>query len=133
MSNIPPIIRFAGVGVLGFVVDAATLLAMLQFLPEGVARFVAFCVAVTFTYMANRWFTFDAKGQPGFIRSYVKFIIANSGGGLVNLVVSTTALKLDGPLISHPVIAVGLGSIAGMLINYTLSRRFVFARQPKAD
>ncbi len=133
MTKIPPIVRFAGVGVLGFFVDAATLIAMLQFFPEGIARFIAFCVAVTFTYMANRWFTFDAKGQPGFFRSYVKFIIANSGGGIVNLIVSTTALKLDLPVVSHPVIAVGIGSIAGMLINYTLSRRFVFARQPKPD
>lgn len=135
LEKTPPIIRFGLVGALGFLVDATTLTLLLNAFPTGVARFMAFAVAVTFTYALNRRFTFNARGQPGVLTSYVKFIAANSGGGLLNLAVSTTLLKLSLPIVSHPFLAVAAGSVSGLLVNYLLSSRFVFARteQPMPD
>lgn len=132
LAKTPPIIKFGLVGALGFLVDATTLTLLLNEFPKGVARFMAFAVAVTFTYALNRWFTFNARGQPGVLASYFKFIAANSGGGLLNLAVSTTLLKLSLPIVSHPFVAVAAGSASGMLVNYLLSSRFVFARNKEA-
>lgn len=132
LNRIPPIFRFGLVGVLGFLVDATTLTILLNEFPKGVSRAMAFAVAVTFTYALNRWFTFNARGQPGVLASYVKFIAANSSGGLLNLIVSTTLLKLSLPIVSHPFAAVAAGSLSGMIVNYLLSSRFVFARTKEA-
>jgi putative flippase GtrA len=121
-------LRFAGVGVVGFFVDAGVLtLAMsLLGLNRYSARCLSFLVAVTATWAMNRTFTFKQGASSSLLREWLRFCAANAVGGLVNL--GTYAWLSSSFAIARefPVAAVAAGSLSGLLVNFTLSRLFVF-------
>jgi putative flippase GtrA len=121
-------VRFAAVGVAGLVVDTAVLYGVLA-LGAGLysGRLVSYFAAATATWALNRRFTFGAHhNDAGKLAQWAKFLAANALGGLVNYGVYA-ALVATSPLVATmPVIAVGAGSLAGLAVNFTLSRRFVF-------
>lgn len=118
-------VRFALVGAAGFVVDASVLYGALALGFGPIAgRLLSYLAAATATWLMNRRFTFASEQPPSF-REWASFIAANAVGGLVNLAlyaVLVTQAELE------PVIGVAAGSIAGLAINYTLSRFVVFRR-----
>lgn len=120
--------RFAFVGVIGFVVDAAMLYACLKVLGFGMytGRLVSYLCAATTTWYLNRRMTFAHcdRAAPG--RQWLRFLASNGVGGLINygsysVIVATLPA---GMLI--PLLGVAAGSIAGLLFNFTASRFFVF-------
>ena len=124
-------LRFAIVGALGFCIDALVLLAgRVAGLDLYSGRLVSYLCAATFTWYANRWFTFRST-DPRWVAEWWRFLCANSLGGVLNygtyalLVASATAFQ------THPVLAVGVGSMVGLLCNFLLSRRVVFLPQPR--
>ncbi len=127
MNSLKQLFRFGQVGVAGFLVDWA---AISLFLWIGVnffgARALSYLCAATATWFLNRMWTFEKSGQP-MLGQWAKFLLANSVGGLVNYGIGVL-LVLTLPQLIHPypVIAVAAGSIGGMLINFILSKRFVF-------
>jgi len=126
LDFLPPIVRFGMVGAFAYVVDAGSLLVLNEFLHVVPARLIAFAVAVTTTFFLNKGLTFDGLIDQYLIRSYVKYVSANSVGGVINLIVSTTLLLQDIPYLSHSLVAVAMGSLSGLVANYTLSKRFIF-------
>lgn len=119
-------LRFGVVGAIGFVVDSAVLYAGL-WLGLGLlgGRIASYFVAATATWYLHRRVTFRATVPPSFAE-WGRFLVSNALGGLVN-VGGYWALVLAFPFCArHPVVAVALGAIAGIAINYTLSRRVVF-------
>lgn len=123
-----PFLRFALVGAAGFVVDAATLYTVAALGTGWLGgRVLSYLAAATFTWGANRRFTF-AVARPPSLGEWARFLVANAGGGLVNLG-TYSGLLLGVPVVTHaPVLGVAAGSLAGLVINYMLSRRFVFSR-----
>ena len=67
IARLPPFLRFALVGALGFGVDLAVLWVALEPLQLGVyaARLVSFAVTVTFTWAMNRYLTFGNRRAHG--------------------------------------------------------------------
>ncbi|BEU99772.1 GtrA family protein [Novosphingobium olei] len=119
-------LRFALVGAAGFLVDAGVL-ALAVSMGAGLfaGRALSYLVAATFTWACNRRFTFAATQAPS-VGEWARFLVANAGGGIVNLGVYS-ALVVAVPLVAHaPVLGVAAGSIAGLTVNFLLSRRFVF-------
>jgi putative flippase GtrA len=120
-------LRFAAVGAAGFVVNEAALYAAIHWLHLGkdAAWFFAFVPAVTFTWWGNRTLTFREHASHAWLREWARFAATNSLGALVNLAVYETLIhftKLD----AMPALAAGV--LAGMVFNFTLSKRLVFRR-----
>jgi len=121
-------VRFAAVGVVGFFVDAGVLTLSIPLLGLNIysARVLSFVTAVTATWAMNRAFTFKERASPSMVKEWARFCAANSVGGLVNL--GTYVLLVNTVTVAHdlPAVGVAAGSLAGLLVNFTLSRVFVF-------
>lgn len=126
-------LRFGVVGTVGFVADTAVLYAGLA-LGLGLygGRAVSYLAAATTTWALNRAWTFRGRGEGPMARQWALFVVLNLAGfafnyGTYAALVATVALVAQ-----HPVIGVAAGSLAGMLVNFLLSRRFVFGGTPRA-
>lgn len=118
-------LRFAWVGVLGFMVNGGVVAWLSAATGPLWAQAVGFPLAATVTWWLNRNFTF-APSQRSILREWAFYVSANGIGWLVNngsyvLLVVQSAL-----FHRYPVLAVAVGSVAGMMFNFALSRRFVF-------
>ncbi|HET6473411.1 MAG TPA: GtrA family protein [Pseudomonadales bacterium] len=124
------VIRFGAIGTVAFFVDTATLYAVLATgLGFYAGRGVSYMVAVTFTWYGNRRITFAesrAYGVAATAREWLTFVAANSVGGVVNYATYAALVANVGLVRGYPVLGVAAGSLAGMTVNYTLSKFVVF-------
>ncbi len=119
-------LKFGVVGVLGFVVDTAVVYATRGALGLYGAGLAAYVVAATANWVMNRLWTFRGLGSAPLHIEWARYMMANLGGFVLNrgtyaLLVSFVPLCAE-----EPVLAVAAGSIAGMGVNFVLSRRMVF-------
>jgi putative flippase GtrA len=127
-AMIEQFLRFGVVGTVGFVVDSAVLLGMMALGagPYG-GRVVSYLVAASTTFALNRAWTFrSARRDAPVAAQWGRFVLLNLAGFAANY--GTYAALVAGmPLVAaNPVLGVAAGSLAGMFINFGLSRRFVF-------
>lgn len=120
-------LKFAVVGASGFFVDALALVFAREVMGWGlyVGRLFSYLLAASFTWFFNRKFTF-ASQNDFLLGEWFRFLNANALGGLVNYLVYAAAVGLMGEEGYFYIIAVGLGSLAGLIFNFTLSRKLVF-------
>jgi putative flippase GtrA len=123
-------LRFSAVGVAGFAIDALILYFAIHQLGAGLylGRLVSYITAATSTWALNRRYTFQAKQDRKMAREWMKFLAANAVGGLINYAVYVMLVNGSELVAAWPVIGVAAGSIAGLIANFSLSRRFVFSR-----
>ena len=128
-TTLKQFVSFGVIGVVGFGVDAGILYLLLQLTPAGfyVGRLVSFLSAVTVTWILNRTFTFRAdSGLMRLHHEWLRFLGANSVGGLVNLGVYSLLVARVSVFSAHPVLAVGAGSLSGLLVNFSVTKAYVF-------
>lgn len=120
-------LRFALVGAAGFIVDASTLKAAM-YLGAGhySGRVISYLVAATFTWSLNRRYTFREQQDANLFREWIKFLAANLAGGGINYATYAALVALSPTVEAWPTIGVAAGSIAGLAVNFTLSRLLVF-------
>lgn len=121
---------FATIGAFGYLVDVGVLsLALLCGLGFYFGRVVSFLSAATFTWYGNRKLTFvspaDGTGV-GAAGQLVQFICWNALGGAVNFGVYAVLIREGGVFVRMPFLAVAGGSLAGLAINFLVSKFFVF-------
>ena len=127
LRNFKELLQFGLVGTIGFLADSGALLLFLHFgLNPYSGRLGSFFIAVSCTWLLNRNFTFKAKKSPNFWTEWVKYIIANSMGAVLNYGVYAILLFKVGLVAQWPVLGVAAGSIVGLLANYINSSVFVF-------
>jgi putative flippase GtrA len=124
-------LRFALVGALGFGVDVAILYPV-AWLGAGwlLGRLCSWLGAASFTWIANRRFTFAMATAPS-VREWAAFLAANSLGGAVNWAAYAGAITAVPWVAAHPFVGVAIGSLAGLAVNFALSSRVVFAAGPR--
>lgn len=129
-SHLGTLARFSCVGIAGFLVDTAVLYAAL-YAGSGLyaGRLLSYLCAATFTWHANRRFSFAVAAPPSG-REWLKYLAANAVGGLTNLGVYSFVVASFAVGPARPMVGVAIGSVAGLLINYTLSRFMVFRNDP---
>ena len=117
------ILRFGLVGTVGFMVDTAVVYATRGLLGLYGAGALAFLVACTANWALNRRWTFRdrAAGAPA-RQQLPRYVAANLIGFVLNrgtyaLVVTYSALAA-----AQPVLATAAGAVAGMGLNFLLSR-----------
>jgi putative flippase GtrA len=127
------LLRFAAIGSLGFVWDTATTYATRPLIGLLPAAMLAFVVAASLNWLANRLWTFrDCRCAGGVLRQWALYMAANSLGFLLNrgtfaaLVLAVPACR------AHPVIALAAGAVAGLGANFGLSQRVVFRHAGEA-
>jgi putative flippase GtrA len=122
--------RFAGVGLLGTLVDAAVFSATLLGLGlhHGICRALASWAAMTATWLLNRRFVFDNSGRS-LTGEYLSYVASSIAGALVNLAVYLMVYA-EFPQYGHlPPYIIGAG--AGLFVNFLLYDRVTF--RGKAD
>jgi len=123
------LLRFALVGVVGFVVDASCLQIYLALLPGHFfdGRAASYLAAATTTWACNRYFTFGASTGAA-ARQWGRFVLFNLSGGAVNYGVYAALVATQPFVADHPALAVAAGSLSGLGVNFAVSRKFVFRR-----
>ena len=119
-------LRFGVVGGLGWVVDTATVYALRPFTGVVAAGLLAFPVAASFTWAVNRIWTFRGQGAGPVSQQWLRFLAANSLGFVLNRGTYVLLVSLVSVIAANPVLATAAGAVAGMFLNFHLSRRLVF-------
>ena len=125
--------RFAFAGVAGLAVDVAVLyLALALGLGFYAGRVVSFLCAVLATWQINRRYTFAGAGVDAGVvslwREWWLYLAAMMGGGLVNYAAYSAAIAFGPRAALWPMVAVAIGSLAGMAVNFASAKFFVFKR-----
>lgn len=92
-----------------------------------VARVIAFVCAATVTWFGNRIFTFQNTEQK-VAQQWIKFMCGASFSALPNFLVFKLLSSVLGEAGSGPLSALVAGILVGMVSNYLLSSRWVFAQ-----
>jgi len=118
---------FGVVGVLGFLVDAGTLY-LTRWLGIGliVGRVVSYLTAATSTWVLNRRYTFTSREDYRPLHEWALFMISQLAGAAFNLGVYAWLVTTSKLVSDEPVLGVAAGSLAGMLVNFFVARKFVF-------
>ncbi len=124
----PRIVNFAIVGCVGFLADAAVLYGALYILGVGfyIGRLISYTGAASVTWYLNRRITFAGTGSRNALAEWGRFLAFNTGGGIVNYGVYAAIVHFGKGSALTPAIGVGVGSLTGMTVNYSLSKWFVF-------
>ncbi|WP_028865896.1 GtrA family protein [Psychromonas aquimarina] len=140
------VLRFACVGSIGFLVDAAVMLLLLSFYIAPVpARAFAFWAAASSNWWLNRHITFDAADTAQPMLQWGRFIAVSCIGFIPNwssywlLMHSVDINRLSALFLNQypelnplalemawPLAAMLPGVLLGMLTNYLLADRWVF-------
>lgn len=122
---------FAVAGALGFVVDAGVLYLLKGMLGLYVARGVSFLCAVLATWLFNRSITFGTS-RSGHTRKneFLIYLSLMVIGGSINYIIYALLIANYSFIATHPIIGIAVGSAAGMFVNLTTSRLFLFRLQP---
>jgi putative flippase GtrA len=119
--------RFAVIGVFGFGVDAGVLwLAMYAGAGFDSARLLSFLIAASVTWALNRRHNFRSRDDAGRLAQWLRYVVAMTIGGAVNLGASFACYHAFEVVRTWPVLAVAVGSLAGMMVNFFTARQFVF-------
>lgn len=127
MNTLREFLLFGIAGVCGFVVDTAVLYALEEALGPFYARGVSFLAAVLTTWLINRAFAFRERSSAmSRKREFLLYLVLMLAGGMANYGVYSW-LVVSYPLVQqHLVIGVAIGSIAGMIINFVVSRYVLY-------
>jgi putative flippase GtrA len=120
---------FLLVGAGGFVVDAGISTALIKFaaLSPFVARVPAFVAASMTTFVGNRQFTFAGRHAP-LVKGWFIYVGSTALGALLNYGVFCVAISLLRETLWSAPLAIGIGSAAGLVVNYVCASTLVFKK-----
>lgn len=119
-------LRFGTVGTVGFAVDTATVYATRGALGLYGAGMVAYVAAASVNWALNRVWTFRGRGRGKVHRQWASYLGTNLAGVVLNRGAYALAIALSATARRYPVLAVAVGAMAGMGVNFQLARRVVF-------
>jgi putative flippase GtrA len=127
-------VLFGIVGCLGFLVDSGALYVLVRLIGLGAleGRLLSYLAAATVTWFLNRRVTFAAARTDSAGREWARFVLLNVFGGAVNYAVYAAYVTVHGATARSLFVGVAAGSLAGMTVNFLVSRRFVFNKLPQS-
>jgi len=126
IATLVQFLKFGTVGTGGFLVDTLTVYALRRSLGLYGAGVAAYLVAATVAWLLNRLWTFRGKGSGPAHHQWVRFLVVNLGGFVLNRGTYALLVTFVPLCAEQPVFAVAAGAIAGMFVNFTLNRTVVF-------
>jgi putative flippase GtrA len=124
-------LMFVMVGGIGFSIEAVLLTAftLVPWLNPITSRLISFPVAVSATWWLNRRLTFKSNNHPG--KEGLLYLLVQTLGVLVNLLVYGSLVAAFPVMRAYPVLALFFGSACGLVVNFSLSKKIVFAPRGK--
>jgi putative flippase GtrA len=110
----------------GFLFDTATVYSLRRSLGLYGAGMVAYLVAATVTWALNRLWTFRGRSSGSVHGQWVRFLMVNLLGFVLNRGTYALLVTFSALCAAQPVYAVAAGALAGMFLNFYLSRTMVF-------
>lgn len=120
------LVRFTIVGGIGFLIEAMllTYFATVPSVGPIWGRFISFPLAVLATWWLNRTLTFKSTNDPG--REGMRYFLVQIFGALANLAVFISLVSHFPSLQGIPVVPLFMAAIVGLIVNFVLSKKFVF-------
>ncbi len=119
-------LRFGTVGAFGFLIDTATVYGLRGVLGLYGAGLAAYVAAASVNWALNRRWTFRGRGSLPAHRQWARFLCANLAGFVLNRGTYAALVSAVPLCAAQPVVAVAAGALAGMGVNFSLSRWVVF-------
>jgi putative flippase GtrA len=121
------LIQFAFAGAIGYVVDACVLLLVHPWTGPYIGRVISFACAVLATWLINRSLTFRHQSKNETLhREFSLYFLTTLGGAAVNFTCYFLVIYYIDLSVKALPLAVAVGSLGGMMVNYCLSKKFVF-------
>jgi putative flippase GtrA len=121
------VLRFGVVGALGFVVDGGLLWVLVS---NGANPFFARCLsfpaAVITTWWLNRVWTFANAAQASPRHQLNLYFVLQVVGAITNFAIFLVILSFIEPTALNALVALAVGAVVGMIINFVGSQRYVF-------
>jgi putative flippase GtrA len=123
-------LRFCVVGAIGFAIDAGILQALVVGVQANpyAARIASFLVAASATWLMNRTYTFSARHRAT-RTEWLRYVALMTLGALINYGAFALCIATSTDMREQPWLAVAVGSIAGLGVNFATSRLLFRARQ----
>ncbi|MEE9273598.1 MAG: GtrA family protein [Robiginitomaculum sp.] len=132
--ELPRIIGFFLVGGGGFIIHAGMVFILTSLFSFGdiLSWFPAFLLAVTFTWLLNRFLTFRGMGKQTAPQEALRYFSVLAIGAAINFTVYAGVISVEIPVLSTPVIALACGAGIAFFCNYLLLRLLIFntAKKP---
>lgn len=119
-------VKFGFVGFVGLAIDTATVYALRGSLGLYGAGLAAYFVAASINWMLNRLWTFRGQGTGKAHHQWGRFLVVNSVGFALNRGTYALMVTFVAAAARQPVIATSAGAVAGLFVNFYLSRRVVY-------
>jgi putative flippase GtrA len=125
-ATVAQFLKFGTVGTFGFLADTAVVYALRGWIGLYAAGMVSYLLVASANWALNRVWTFRGRGSGPAHRQWARFLVANLLGLVLNRGTYVVLIATIPLCAAEPVFAVAAGSLAGMLVNFTLSRQMVF-------
>lgn len=121
-------LRFCLVGCFGFAIDGGLLYLLVSYgMDPYFVRAFTFPVAVSATWYLNRHWAFAIRSStPGKGRDYRRYLMVQTVGAVGNYLVYALVLVFLSHTAPNALAALAVGSLAGLALNYTGARWWVF-------
>ncbi len=119
-------LRFGAVGFVGLAIDTATVYATRRQIGPYAAGLLSYLVAASGNWLLHRIWTFKGYGSGPLHRQWAMFMVTNFAGFLLNRGAYVALIAFVPAAAEQPVIATTAGAVAGLFINFSLTRRLVF-------
>lgn len=126
IATLVQFLMFGTVGTFGWVLDTATVYATRGTLGLYGGGVAAYAVAATGTWLFNRIWTFRGRGGGPVHRQWARFLAVNLVGFVLNRGTYALLVTFVPLCAAQPVFATAAGAIAGMFVNFSMSRALVF-------
>ena len=114
-------------GTLGFLVDTGVYYLAALTLPYYAARGLSFFIGVITTWLFNRNITFRGlKFNGSLFSEFLTYFTSMLAGGAVNYLSFVLCMKFWPLVVTYPVLGIAVGSIAGLFVNFTLSKLLIY-------
>lgn len=123
---VPQFLKFGTVGAFGFLADTAIVYGLRGAVGVYAAGMISYLLVASVNWALNRAWTFRGRGTGPRHRQWARFMLTNLLGLVLNRG-TYAALIASFPLVhAQPVIAIAAGAVAGMFVNFGVSRQVVF-------
>lgn len=115
-------------GVVGYLFDATITTVLKPHLGVYLARIPAFMVAATATWLINRNLTFGkgSSRHESLAKEYLHYLSLMVFGMIVNYAAYAISITFLSDLSHAVLVCVAIGSLAGMIVNFFTSKKFIF-------
>lgn len=120
-------LRFALVGIVGFIVDAGLLTLLIVGAGYAVvpSKVISLVAAITVTWLLNRHFTFQTRVFPSHVE-YAGYVAIQLIGALINFGVFMLCVTTWPKLVRWPVVPQAAGSAVALFFNLIVARKILY-------